>query len=58
MWTATNLLDVAALADEVERLRAEVDELRGHREKLAERCYRKDLELDELRPLHFSDGEV
>jgi cell division protein FtsB len=49
---------VATLADEVERLRAEVDKLDGHRAVLAERCYRKDLELDELRPRRWPDPDA
>jgi hypothetical protein len=48
--------EVAALTAENERLRGELVKVRGHRAELAERCYRKDLELDELRPRPHPEG--
>lgn len=41
---------LAAAETEAERLREALARMTGYRDTLAERCYRKDLELDELRP--------
>ena len=41
--------DRAAARSRIEALEAELDKVKGHRAELSERCYRKDLELDELR---------
>jgi hypothetical protein len=48
--------EVAALTAENALLRGELVKVRGHRAELAERCYRKDLELDELRPRPHPEG--
>lgn len=41
--------EVAALRHALNEQRDELTKVRGYQAELAERCYRKDLELDELR---------
>jgi len=46
---AARTMSRAELEAEIAALRDELTKVKGHRAELSERCYRKDLELDELR---------
>lgn len=45
------------LLDRIAELEAELTKVKGYPRELAERCYRKDLELDELRERRRSRGD-